>query len=136
MSSPQKRFLLAGRQSKNVKIDSPRDLHLYHLSSRGSSGKESVCSVGDLGSIPGLGNAGDLGLIPGLGRSPGEGTGCPLQYSGLEKSMGSQTAGHNEVTFTSHPMTPGLPAFLLFVSFFIPQNLTFAGPLPTGKGCV
>ena len=28
-------------------------------------------------------NAGNLGLIPGLGRSPGEGTGCPLQHSGL-----------------------------------------------------
>ena len=38
-------------------------------------GKESIC------------NAGDLGLIPGLGRSPGEGNGCPLQYSGLENSM-------------------------------------------------
>ena len=32
-------------------------------------------------------NAGDLGLIPGLGRSPGEGKGYPLLYSGLEKSM-------------------------------------------------
>ena len=32
-------------------------------------------------------NAGDLGLIPGLGRSPGEGKGYPLQYSGLENSM-------------------------------------------------
>ena len=41
----------------------------------GSAGEESVCSVGD------------LGLIPGLGRSPGEGKGCPLQYSGLENSM-------------------------------------------------
>ena len=41
----------------------------------GSAGKESAC------------NAGDLGLIPGLGRSPGEGKGYPLQYSGLEKSM-------------------------------------------------
>ena len=41
----------------------------------GSAGKESAC------------NAGDLGLIPGLGRSPGEGKGCSLQYSGLEKSM-------------------------------------------------
>ena len=30
---------------------------------------------------------GDLGLIPGLGRSPGEGKGYPLQYSGLEDSM-------------------------------------------------
>ena len=31
-------------------------------------------------------NAGDLGLIPGLRRSPGEGKGYPLQYSGLENS--------------------------------------------------
>ena len=41
----------------------------------GSAGKESACSVGGLGSIPGL------------GRSPGEGNYYPLQYSGLEKSM-------------------------------------------------
>jgi len=33
-------------------------------------------------------NAGDLSLIPGLGRSPGEGKGYSLQYSGLENSMG------------------------------------------------
>ena len=39
-----------------------------------SVGKESAC------------NAGDLGLISGLGRSPGEGKGYPLQYSGLENS--------------------------------------------------
>jgi len=38
----------------------------------GSAGKESAC------------NAGDLGSIPGLGRSPGEGKGYPLQFSGLE----------------------------------------------------
>ena len=42
----------------------------------GSAGKESPCNVGDLGSIPGL------------GRSPGEGKGYPLQYSGLKNSMG------------------------------------------------
>ena len=30
---------------------------------------------------------GDLGSIPVLGRSPGEGIGYPLQYSGLENSM-------------------------------------------------
>ena len=41
----------------------------------GSAGKESAC------------NAGDLGLIPGVGRSPGEGKGYPLQYSGPENSM-------------------------------------------------
>ena len=40
-----------------------------------SDGKESSC------------NEGDLGLIPGLGRSPGEGNGYPLQYSGLENCM-------------------------------------------------
>ena len=32
-------------------------------------------------------NAGDQGSIPGLGRSPGEGHGYPLQYSGLENPM-------------------------------------------------
>ena len=38
-------------------------------------------------------NVGDLGLIPGLGRSPGEGNGYPLQYSGLENSMDSLVHG-------------------------------------------
>ena len=33
----------------------------------------------------------DLSLIPGLERSPGEGKGYLLQYSGLEKSMGWQS---------------------------------------------
>ena len=32
-------------------------------------------------------NAGDLGLISGLERSPREGKGYPVQYSGLENSM-------------------------------------------------
>jgi len=41
----------------------------------GSAGKESTCNVGS------------LGLILGLERSPGEGKGYPLQYSGLENSM-------------------------------------------------
>ena len=47
-------------------------------------------------------NVGDLGLIPGLGRSPREGNGYPLQYSGPENSMdGSQRVGHDWATFTS-----------------------------------
>ena len=41
----------------------------------GAKDKASACNVGDLGSIPRL------------GRSPGEGKGYPLQYSGLENSM-------------------------------------------------
>ena len=32
-------------------------------------------------------NTGDMGSTPGSGRSPGEGNGNPLQYSGLENSM-------------------------------------------------
>ena len=40
-----------------------------------SDGKESACS------------AGDLGLIPGWGRSPGGGHGNSLQYSRLENPM-------------------------------------------------
>ena len=34
--------------------------------------------------VPTRSNTGDLGSIPGLGRSPVEGKGYPLQYSGLE----------------------------------------------------
>jgi len=47
----------------------------------GSAGKESICSAGDLGSIPGL------------GRSPGEGKAYPLQYSGLKNSMNFKVHG-------------------------------------------
>ena len=40
---------------------------------------------------------GDLGSIPGLGRSAGEGTGYPLQYSGMENSMDLYSpGGHKE----------------------------------------
>ena len=41
----------------------------------GSDSKVSACTVGDLVSIPGL------------GRSPGEGSGNPLQYPCLENPM-------------------------------------------------
>ena len=44
-----------------------------------SEGKESACSVGDLGSIPGL------------GRSPGREHGNPLQYSCLENLHGQSS---------------------------------------------
>ena len=47
----------------------------------GSAGREYAC------------NAGDLGSIPGLGRSPGEGKGYPLQYSGLENAMDCMVHG-------------------------------------------
>ena len=38
-------------------------------------------------------NAGDLGSTPGLGRSSGKGKGYPLQYSGLENSIGYKVQG-------------------------------------------
>ena len=87
-----------------------------------SASKESACNARDPSSIPGSGrllekgsathssilgfpwcsdgkestcNSGDLGSIPGLERSPGEGNGNPLQYSGLENSMGLQRVRHN-----------------------------------------
>ena len=47
----------------------------YLLDSSGLDGKESACSVGDPGSIPGS------------GRSPGEGNGYPFQYPCLENFM-------------------------------------------------
>ena len=40
-------------------------------------------------------NVGNLSSIPGLGRSPGEGHGNPLQYSGLEDPKGLRSLmGH------------------------------------------
>ena len=54
----------------------------------GSDCKESTCSVGD------------LGLIPGLGRSPGGGHGNPLQYSCLKNPMGYSPWGHKELDTT------------------------------------
>ena len=65
---------------------------------RGSTGRESAR------------NAGDLGSIPGLGRSPGEGKGYPLQYSGLENAMDCRVRGvanrHDRATFTSPHKAP------------------------------
>ena len=65
-------------------------LHIYqHLSS---------CSlVAQLVRNPAC-NAGDLGFIPGLGRSPGEGKGYPLQYSGLENSMDCRVHGAAKIS--------------------------------------
>ena len=50
----------------------------------GSDGKEPACSMGDLGSIPGL------------GRSPGGEYGNPLQHSCLENPHGQRSlAGYS-----------------------------------------
>ena len=53
-------------------------LNIFPLS---SVGKESACSAGDLGSIPGL------------GRCPGEGNGNSLQNPCLENPMDKRSLG-------------------------------------------
>ena len=61
--------------------DTTEWLH-FHFLSGASGGKDSACS------------AGDLGLIPGWGRSSGEGNGYPLQYSCLKNSMDRRSLAH------------------------------------------
>ena len=56
------------KQKWHICIQSPQNMGF----SCGSAGKESTY------------NAGDLGSIPQFGRAPGQGKGCPFQYSGLE----------------------------------------------------
>ena len=56
---------------------------LLHFTSGGSAGKEFACSVGDLGSIPGL------------RRSPGEGNGTHSGILAWRQSMGLQRIGHD-----------------------------------------
>ena len=77
----------------------------------GSDYKESACI------------AGDLALIPGLGRSPGEGNGSPLQYSGLENSM-DRGAGHDWVINTHNKWN----------SEIVSWTLTWASPAVKAKG--
>ena len=95
----------------------------------GSAGKESTCNLGDLGSIPGL------------GRSPGEGKGYSLQYSGLESSMDFIVHGFakiwtqlsdflscihwvDDAILLCHPLSPSSPAldFPRSRSWFFPDH--------------
>ena len=63
----------------------------------GSDSKESIC------------NMGDLGLIPGLGKSPGGGHGNPLQYSCLENPHGQRSlAGYSPWCCKESDMTERL----------------------------
>ena len=69
----------------------------------GSAGKESAC------------NARNLGLIPGLGRSPGEGKGYPLQYSGLENSVHGVTKNWTRLSNFDFTSLQPLNMFLYLV---------------------
>ena len=59
----------------SVFLSSINRTHVFLSFPCGSAGQESTHNVEDLGSIPGL------------GRSPREGKGYPLQYSGLENCL-------------------------------------------------
>ena len=73
----------------------------------GSAGKVSSCNVGTLGSIPGL------------GRSPGEGKGYPLQYSGLENSMDCIVPGVTELDTTEWLSLHFTYTFITFLFSFM-----------------
>ena len=101
-----------------------------------SAGKESAC------------NAGDLGSIPGLGRSPGEGKGYPLQYSGLENSVDcivlgvtkSWTQLNDSLHFTSlWTVAHQVPLSMGFLRQEYWSGLPFPSPgssLPRDRTCI
>jgi len=76
-------FLFCGRSSPSPVYFIDEEAEVRNCFPDSSLGKESAY------------NAGDPGSIPGLRRSPGEEKGYPLQYSGLENSMGLQRVGHD-----------------------------------------
>ena len=83
-------------------------------------GKESACNAG---------TTGDAGSIPGLERSPGGGSGNPLQYSCLENLMdrGARQATVHGVTKSQIQ----LKQLKLSVSCF----WGLSGPFSEGKQC-
>ena len=97
ISIPQDHVIENG-QSLKVEVESSRQWWAQGLMDS-STGKESSC------------NAGDLGSIPGLGTSLGVGHGNPLQYSCLENPhrqrsqisyspSGYSPSGRNELDMT------------------------------------
>ena len=67
-------------------------------------------------------NVGDLGLIPGLGRSPGEGNGNPLQYSCLKNPMDGGAWWDTVYGVTKSPTRPSAFTFTRLVIAFLPRS--------------
>ena len=82
----------------------------------GSDGKESAH------------NTGDLGLTPGLGRFPREENSYPLQYSGLENSIGSIVHVVAK-SWTGLSLSPKLICVSSLLQFIYTQHGT-QGPSP------
>ena len=73
---PEKEFrIMLARMTQDLRKRIEKMQEMFVGFPGGSDSKASAC------------NAGDLGSVPGSGRSPGEGNGNPLQYSGLGNSM-------------------------------------------------
>ena len=82
--------------------------------SGGSGGKESTCSVGDLGSIPGL------------GRSHGGGHGNPLQHSYLENPHGQRSlVGYTVLHRIRPPLTKTLQITFFTLSFLKIKTISY-----------
>ena len=86
-----------------------------------SLGKESAC------------NAGDPSSIAGSGRSPGEGIGYPLLYSGLENSMNCIVHGvpkswtwlsdfHFHISYLNYPVPHGMLTLKSFLRIWFCCN--------------
>ena len=82
LENPNGQMSLAGYSPWSCKKWLSTHTHKYLGFPGGSDGKESICNMGDLGSIPEL------------GRSPGERNGNPPRYACLENPMdrGAQRA--------------------------------------------
>ena len=97
------------------------------------------------------GHAGDLGSILEWGRSPGKGSGNPLQYSCLENSMDKgawwavvhgaaknrthQSMHTCEVYMTAHLREPWLPCLNVGVKYLCLSSLETSWPGPFINGC-
>ena len=87
----------------------------------GSAGEESACNVGDMGSVPGL------------GRSPGEGKGYPLQYSGLENSMDCIVHGVTELDTTQQLSLHFKVTSVLILTILLYINVNYNSKDPLRK---
>ena len=74
-------------------------------------------------------NAGDPSSIPGLGRSPEEGKGYPLQYSGLENSMDTYSPWGRKESDTTERLSLSLSPYLEADGRAVPQS-SHLFPLP------